>query len=67
MWSLIHTQPKRSALDTRSARPTSRVHTEDGEAVGRAVAHAIAWSSSENCWTVMTGPKISRWIISSSC
>ena len=29
--------------------------------------HAIAWSSSVNCWTVMTGPKISRWIISSSC
>jgi hypothetical protein len=31
------------------------------------LAHLIACSSSENGWTVMTGPKISRWIISSSC
>ena len=29
MWSLIHTQPNRSALETRSARPTSRVQTDD--------------------------------------
>ncbi len=31
------------------------------------LAQAIASASSVNGWTVMTGPKISRWIISSSC
>ena len=30
-------------------------------------AQAIASASSENGCTVITGPKISRWIISSSC
>jgi hypothetical protein len=67
MWSLSHTQPKRSALETRSARPTSRVHTEEARPYGVPLAHAIASASSVNGCTVMTGPKISRWIISSSC
>jgi hypothetical protein len=66
LWSLIHTQPKRSAFDTRSARPTSRVHTDDARPYGVSLAQRIASSSSENGWTVMTGPKISRRIISSS-
>ena len=66
MWSLIHTQPKRSALATRIARPTSRVQTDEARPYGVPLAHAIASASSENCWTVITGPKISRWIISSS-
>ena len=42
MWSLIHTQPKRSAFDTRSARPTSRVQTEEARPYGVPLAHAIA-------------------------
>ena len=42
MWSLIHTQPKRSAFDTRSARPTSRVQTEEASPYGVPLAHAIA-------------------------
>ena len=67
MWSLIHTQPKRSAFETRSARPTSRVHTEEARPYGVPLAHAIACASSLKRCTVMTGPKISRWIISSSC
>ena len=67
MWSLIHTQPKRRALETRSARPTSRVQTDEASPYGVPLAHAIASSSSEKGWTVITGPKISRWIISSSC
>ena len=66
MWSLIHTQPKRSALLTRSARPMSRVQTLDASPYGVPLAHAIASASSVNGWTVITGPKISRWIISSS-
>src|SRR6478672_2689705 len=67
MWSLIHTVPNRSALATRSARPTSRVQTDDARPYGVPLPQAIAWSSSVNCWTVMTGPKISLWIISSCC
>ena len=31
------------------------------------LAHSIAFASSSNRCTVMTGPKISFWIISSSC
>ena len=48
MWSLIHTQPKRSAFATRSARPTSRVQTEEARPYGVPLAHSIASSSSEN-------------------
>ena len=31
------------------------------------LAQAIAWSSSANFWTLTTGPKTSRWMISLSC
>src|SRR3954463_11455082 len=66
MWSLIHTQPKRSAFETRSARPTFWVHNDEARPYGVPLAHLIASCSSVNGWTVITGPKISRWIISSS-
>ena len=42
MWSLIQTQPNRSAAETRSARPTSRVQTDDARPYGVPFAHAIA-------------------------
>src|SRR3954471_11566596 len=67
MWSLIHTVPNRSALATRRARPMSRVHTDDARPYGVPLPQAIAWSSSVNCWTAMTGPKISRWTTSWAC
>ena len=59
MWSLIQTQPKRSALAMRSARPTSRVQTDEASPYLVPLAHAIASASSVKRWTVMTGPKIS--------
>ena len=42
MWSLIHTQPNRSASETRIARPTSRVQTDDASPYGVPLAQAIA-------------------------
>ena len=54
MWSLTHTQPNRSAFETRIARPTSRVHTDDASPYGVPLAHAIASASSENGCTVIT-------------
>ena len=46
MWSLIQTQPKRSALATRMARPTSWVQTELASPYGVPLAHSIASASS---------------------
>ena len=66
MCVLIHTQPKSSALDTRMARDTSFVHTDEARPNSTPFDQAIASSSSPNDWTVMTGPKISCWIIRSS-
>ena len=66
MWSLIQTHPNRKARETRRARPTSRVQTDEARPYGVPFAHAIASASSLNGCTVITGPKISRWIISSS-
>jgi hypothetical protein len=42
----------------------SRVQTEEASPYLVPFAHWIAFSSSSNCWTVITGPKISCWIIS---
>ena len=66
MWVLIHTQPKSSRLAIRIARPWSLVHTEDASPYCTPLAQRSASSSSVNRCTVMTGPKISSWIISSS-
>ncbi len=67
MCVLIHTQPKSSAFDMRIARPKSFVHTDDANPYSTPFAHSIAWASSLKRWTVITGPKISSWIISSPC
>ena len=67
MCVLIHTHPKSSALDIRIARPWSLVHTEDASAYSTSFAHVTACASSEKDCTVMTGPKTSFWMISSSC
>src|SRR3954465_7103405 len=66
MWVLIHTQPKSSRLLIRMARPKSFVQTLEASSYSTPLAQAMAWSSSVNRCTVITGPKISRWIISSS-
>jgi hypothetical protein len=66
MWQLIHTQPKLSRRDIRIARPWSCVQTLDARPYWTPLAHLAASSSSLNVCTVMTGPKISFWIISSS-
>ena len=63
---LIHTQPKFSRLDTRIARPWSLVHTLEASPYWTSLAHSHASSSSVNGCTVMTGPKISVWLSSSS-
>ena len=65
MWLLIQTAPKRSAFATRIARPTSRVQTEEASPYWVPFAHSIAFASSSKRCTVITGPKISSWIISS--
>ena len=67
MWVLIHTQPKSSRLDIRIARPWSLVQTLDASPYCTPLAQRTASSSSLNCCTVITGPKISDWICSSSC
>ena len=59
MWVLIHTHPKSSAADIRIARPKSLVQTEEARPYSTPFAHATACASSSNCWTVITGPKIS--------
>ena len=67
MWSLIQTHPKRSAFadaQRASRRPVSRPRRR--ARTGVPFAQAIASSSSLKRWTVITGPKISRWISSSS-
>ena len=66
MWVLIHTQPKSRRLAMRIARPKSFVHTLEASPYSTPLAQPTASSSSLNFCTVMTGPKISRWIISSS-
>jgi hypothetical protein len=66
MWVLIQTQPKSSAREARMALPKSRVHTLEANPKSTSLALARASSSSVKDWTVMTGPKISRWIASSS-
>src|SRR5699024_7630062 len=66
MWQLTHTQPKSSRRLIRIARPKSFVHTLEARPYSTPLAQAAAWSSSENFCTVMTGPKISFWIASSS-
>jgi hypothetical protein len=43
------------------------VHTEEARPYSTPLDHAIASSSSEKLCTVMTGPKISCWIVRSSC
>jgi hypothetical protein len=48
------------------ARPKSLVHTLEARPYSTPLAQRSASSSSLNCCTVMTGPKISFWIISSS-
>ena len=67
MWVLIHTVPKSSALAIRMARPWFSVHTELARPYSTPLAHSMAFASSSKRCTVMTGPKISFWIISSSC
>jgi hypothetical protein len=67
MCVLIQTQPKSSALLIRIARPKSLVHTAGREAVAHAVGPGQRLASSLKRWTVMTGPKISFWLASSSC
>jgi hypothetical protein len=67
MWVLIHTQPKSSALDIRIAVETSLVQTDEARANSTPLAFSSASSSSVKDCTVMTGPKISVWIIRSSC
>src|SRR4029079_8903303 len=61
MCVLIHTHPQSRAADTRSARDTSFVHTDDASPYSVPLAQAIASSSSENACTVITGPNISCW------
>ena len=50
----------------RMARPWSRVQTLDASPYSTPLAQRRASASSLNCCTVMTGPKTSSWIISSS-
>ena len=66
MWVLIHTQPKSSAAETRSARLMSLVHTDEARPYSTPLAKRIASSSSEKDCTVITGPKISSWMCLSS-
>ena len=66
MWVLIHTAPKSRRLAIRIARPWSLVHTLEASPYLTPLAQRTASSSSVNRCTVMTGPKISSWIISSS-
>ncbi|RPK42257.1 hypothetical protein EES39_20970 [Streptomyces sp. ADI92-24] len=49
------------------AREWSLVHTEEARAYSTPFAHSSACASSLKDWTVMTGPKTSFWMISSSC
>ena len=51
----------------RMARPWSLVQTLEASPYWTPLAQRTASSSSVNRCTVMTGPKISSWIISSSC
>ena len=67
MWVLIQTQPKSSRFDIRIARPWSLVQTLEARPYCTPLAQRSASASSVNCCTVMTGPKISFWICSSSC
>ena len=53
--------------DLRMARPKSRVHTLLAKPYSTPFAQRSASPSSENFWTVITGPKISDWICSSCC
>ena len=66
MCVLIQTQPKSSRRATRIARPWFAVQTDDARPYCTPLAHFTASSSSLNGCTVMTGPKISFWIRSSS-
>ncbi len=66
MWQLIQTQPKSSRRAIRIARPWSRVHTEEARPYSTPFAQRTASSSSTKRCTVITGPKISSWIASSS-
>ena len=50
----------------RIARPWSRVQTDEASPYSTPLAHPSASDSSLNSCTVITGPKISDWIISSS-
>ena len=67
MWVLIHTAPKSSRLETRIARAWSLVHTLEARPYWTPLAQRSASASSLNFCTVITGPKISVWICSSSC
>ncbi len=67
MWVLIHTAPKSRPRDIRIARPWSLVQTLEARPYSTPLAQRSASSSSLNRCTVMTGPKISLWICSSSC
>ncbi len=49
------------------ARAWFCVQTEEASAYSTPLAYVTAWSSSVKDWTVMTGPKTSFWMISSSC
>ena len=67
MWVFTHTHPKSSRLVMRMARAKSFVHTLEANPYSTPLARRTASSSSVNFCTVITGPKISFWIISSSC
>ncbi len=58
--------PKSSRRDTRRAVPWSVVKTLDARPYSTPLARRSASASSEKVCTVMTGPKISCWTISSS-
>ena len=53
MWSLIQTQPKRSAFETRSALPTSRV-----EAVFEVAASSALSDAQKARITARLGPRV---------
>ena len=61
-----HARRSRAAWPSRIARPWSVVHTLDARPYSTPLAQRTASSSSVKRCTVMTGPKISSWTISSS-
>jgi hypothetical protein len=63
---LGHQRDESSAPDIRNARPWSVVNTLEARPYGTPFASRNASASSLNGCTVITGPKTSSWIISSS-